>query len=109
MTYTTGDIERFVSPIRHGEHDWDAFIGQLEELAEHNVGLWMPKIGEAFLVDTEQQWGDDESFFVFRIQDGQGSRTFRVTADSYSFGGIGHGRLEEVTETTVVKRAWEAL
>lgn len=105
MTYTTGDIVRFVSPTRAGEHDWDAFVGRLSG----DVGLWIPKIGDAYLVETEQGWGGDESFVVFRIETHEGERFFRLTADSYSFGGIGHGRLEEVKETTVVKRSWEAV
>lgn len=107
--YPLSVIEKFITLRWDGEHNWDAFASRLESAGD--TGIWLPGVGDAYLVEScHRDWdSDDDSFFVFRIENYSGARFFRVSADSSSFGGVGHGRLEEVKGKPTTAYIWEAI
>lgn len=108
MSYDTDSIKKFISPRYAGQHDWDNLVHHLEKAGD--VGVWMPGIGQAYLVDNHPISIDgDDIYFVFKVTAWNGDRFFRLTSDTGSFGGLGHGILDEVRPVPVQKFDWETI
>ncbi|WP_099021227.1 hypothetical protein [Mycolicibacterium palauense] len=103
--YPLSIIEKFVTLRWTGDHGWDAFFYRLEEAGGR--GVWIPGVGDAVLIEADQDF--DQSWFVFSIRDYSEERFFKVTSKSHSFGGVGHGHLEEVRGIEMRTRIWEAI
>ncbi|WPH57737.1 hypothetical protein [Mycobacterium phage WXIN] len=98
-------IEQIKSLIgrQRGDHDWDNFVHRME-IAQDPASVWLPGIGDASLVERTE--GED-GYFVFRVRTWNTERFFRVTSETYSFGDVHHGEIEEVQAVPVQRMNWE--
>lgn len=103
LSYTVGSIDAFLKPIS-GDHEYDNLFYQLKRA--NDIGIWMPGIGIARLV--EEQDVDRESFYIFSITGAGGERFFKKEGFNSSFGNTCYrGGLLEVKQVPVQRIDWE--